>query len=102
MQNTRGFALEATLFTMLLISVLIASAFAGVVTVTRTANMDYRNSRVSYAAEAGADAIMAQLADMLQDGTLADSELAAISAPTLQGFTFGSIQVTKIGGVAVL
>ena len=51
MQNTRGFALEATLFTMLLISVLIASAFAGVVTVTRTTNMDYRNSRVSYAAE---------------------------------------------------
>jgi len=101
MQNTRGFALEATLFTMLLISVLIASAFAGVVTVTRTTNMDYRNSRVSYAAEAGADAIMAQLADMLEDGTLADSELAAISAPTLQGFTFGSIQVTKLGGVAV-
>jgi hypothetical protein len=101
MDNNRGFALEATLFTMLLISVLIASAFAGVVSVTRTSNMDYRNSRVSYAAEAGADAIMAQLADALEDGALDDSELAAVTAPTLNGFTFGNVQVTKQGGVQV-
>lgn len=99
--NTRGFALEATLFTMLLISVLIVAAMTGAATVTRTANMDYRNSRVQYAAEAGADAIMAQLADALEDGALDDDELDAVTAPTVEGFTFSEVEVTRIGGVAV-
>ncbi len=101
MNNTRGFALEATLFTMLLIAALIATAFTGVVTVTRTANVDYRNSRVAYAAEAGADAIMAQVADALEDGALSDDELSGVVLPELEGFTYEAVTATKIGGVGV-
>jgi hypothetical protein len=101
MNNTRGFALEATLFTMLLIAALIATAFTGVVTVMRTANVDYRNSRVAYAAEAGADAIMAQVADALEDGALSEDELTSVAMPELEGFTYERVSASKVGGVGV-
>lgn len=97
--NSAGFALESTLLIMLLISVLVVAAFAGVVTTVRTANFDYRNSRVFYAAEAGAEAIMAQLDVALKDGQITDAELAALSAPTLPGFGFDSFQTRKVGGI---
>ena len=67
--NTKGFALEASLFVLLLVAVLVADSVTGVVGTTRTAGMDYRAARVTYAAEAGADPIMAQLDVALQDGT---------------------------------
>ncbi len=67
--NTKGFALEASLFVLLLVAVLVAVSVTGVVGATRTAGMDYRGTRVTYAAEAGADAIVAQLDVALQDGT---------------------------------
>jgi hypothetical protein len=57
--NTKGFALEASLFVLLLVAVLVADSVTGVVGTTRTAGMDYRGARVTYAAEAGADPIMA-------------------------------------------
>ncbi len=76
-------------------------AVTGVVTATRTANLDYRYSQVNYAAEAGADAIMAQLEDALEDGNISDAELAAITPPTLTGFTYGAITANRIGGVQV-
>jgi type II secretory pathway pseudopilin PulG len=44
--DRRGFALEATLMVMLLISVLLAAAVLGAMTTTRTSNLDYRNTRV--------------------------------------------------------
>ena len=99
--NTKGFALEAALFVLLLIAVLVAVAVTGVVTVTKTASLDYRNARVSYAAEAGADAIMAQLENALQDGSLSDAELAAVVPPSIPGFNYDAITVTRQGGVNV-
>jgi hypothetical protein len=101
MRNRDGFALEATLLVMVLMSVLMLSAYTGAATVTRSAHLDYRASRVNYAAEAGADAIMAQLADALEDGYLSDEELYAVTPPSLEGFTFSTIQATKIGDVEV-
>ena len=101
MRNRDGFALEATILVLVLMSVLMVSAFTGAATATRSAYLDYRASRVSYAAEAGADAIMAQLADALEDGYVDDSELSGVTAPSIAGFTFSTFNATKIGGVEV-
>ena len=101
MKKRDGFALEATLFVLVLMSVLMLSSYTGAAMATRSANLDYRTSRVSYAAEAGADAIMAQLADALEDGYLSDEELYGVTAPSMEGFTFKDIFVQKIGGVVV-
>ncbi len=101
MKKRNGFALEATLFVLVLMSVLMLSSYTGAAMATRAANLDYRTSRVSYAAEAGADAIMAQVADALEDGYISDEELSAITPPTVEGFTFSSILAEKIGDVVV-
>jgi hypothetical protein len=98
-RSQQGFTLEATLLIMLLISVLVTIAFAGVLTTVRTANLDYRNSRVFYASEGGAEDIMAQLSDALQDGALSDAELAALKPPVVPGFTVDSFATRKLGGV---
>ena len=42
--SRRGFALEATMFVLLLLAVLCVFAVSGVTTTTRTANYDYRNT----------------------------------------------------------
>ncbi|MGH7646251.1 MAG: hypothetical protein ACREMR_11770 [Gemmatimonadales bacterium] len=91
--------MESTLIVLLLMSSLAVIAFAGAVTNIRTTNIDYRNARVSYAAEAGADAIMAQLFDAQQDGYLSDAELAALTPPTVPGFTVDSFKASKLGGI---
>ncbi|MGH7674544.1 MAG: hypothetical protein ACREMV_04660, partial [Gemmatimonadales bacterium] len=51
--NRRGFTLEATLVVLLLMSTLAVIAFGGVVSGIRTTNTDYRNARVTSAAEGG-------------------------------------------------
>ncbi len=99
MNDRRGFALESTLIVLLLMSTLAVIAFAGAVTNIRTTNIDYRNARVGYASEAGAEAIMAQIDVQLQDGVLTDAELAAMTAPSIPGFTVDSFTATKVGGI---
>jgi hypothetical protein len=93
--DRRGFALEATLMVMLLISVLLAAAVLGAMTTTRTSNLDYRNTRVS--AEAATEAVMGQLGIFMEDGYLSDEELTALYPPDLDGFSFDSFSVTKTG-----
>jgi hypothetical protein len=92
-------ALEATVLVMILLAAVLGAAFSGAVMITRTANADYRNARVFYAAEAGAEDVIAQLADFLEDGAIADSELGAIVTPTLAGFSFPTPAATRVGGV---
>jgi len=99
-QNEHGMALEATVLVMILLAAVLGAAFSGVVMVTRTANSDYRSARVFYAAEGGAEDVIAQLADFLEDGAISDSELGAIVAPSLAGFTFPPPVATRVGGVA--
>ena len=81
--NRQGFALEATLFVLLLLAVLCVFAVSGVTTTTRTANYDYRNTRTAYAAEAASDDIMQQLSGMVDDGFISQSRarLAARDRP---------------------
>ncbi len=95
--NRNGFALESSLFLMLLIAVLVAVSVSGIVPVVRTADADYRNTRVTYAAEAGAEAIMAQLTLAMEDGVLTDAELNAMVPPTIPGFTYDALTATRMG-----
>ncbi|MCU0619856.1 MAG: hypothetical protein MUF40_08250, partial [Gemmatimonadaceae bacterium] len=83
-----GFALEATLLLLVLFGALVGAAVAGVTTFVRTAGFDARAARATYAAEGGADQIMAQLDAAMQDGAISNAELDALSAPELDGFRF--------------
>lgn len=87
LQNRRGFALEASLVLLVLIAALIGAAVLGSIMVQRSAGVDYRGSRVNYAAEAAADNAMAQLETAMSDGIITSAELAALTPPTLTGFT---------------
>lgn len=99
--DRRGFALESTLVVLLVMSALAVIAFAGVISAIRTTNIDYRNTRVSYAAEAGAEAVMAQVYDNLHDGQLTGAELAALTPPVIPGFTVDSFKASKVGPVTI-
>jgi hypothetical protein len=92
-----GFALEATLLMMVLLAAVVGAAVGASVMLQRSARTDALGTRVQYAAEAGADAVMAQLQTALQDGIISDAELAAISAPTLTGFTYARVDATRVG-----
>ena len=85
--DRRGFALEATLILLVLMASLAAAAVMGAAMVQRNAGVDYRGTRVNYAAEAGADNVMAQLETAMIDGLITDPELAALTPPILPGFT---------------
>ena len=95
--DRRGFALEATLIVLVLISVLVGASVASYVMVQRSGGVDYRGTRVAYAAEAGADAVMSQLAQNMTDGILSSADLASITLPSLSGFTFATPTVTTVG-----
>jgi hypothetical protein len=92
----RGFTLEATLIFLVLLTALIGTGVATMVMVQRSAGIDYRGSRVTYAVEAGADHVMSQLATHISDGIITDPELAAITAPTIPGFTFAAPTARRI------
>jgi hypothetical protein len=98
LHNRRGFALEATLFVLLLLAVLCVFAVSGVTTTTRTANYDYRNTRSTYAAEAASDDIMQQLSGMVDDGFISQVELDSLARPTVPGFSIPTMTVVPNGG----
>src|SRR5690606_19343336 len=85
----------ATLIVLVLVGILVAFAASWVVTMTRSAATDYRGSRVSYAAEAGADAVMAQLELAMEDGVISNGELSGLTLPILDGFTFEDMEVNR-------
>ena len=84
--DRRGFALEATLILMILLAMLIGAGVAATMMVQRSAGVDYRGARVTYAAESGADHVMSQLEADIQDGAVTDPELAALTPPAIAGF----------------
>lgn len=96
--DQRGFALESTLIMMVLLLALVGAAVATTVMIQKTSNVEYRAGRVQYAAEAAADAVMDQLQTATQDGLLTDAELAALTAPSVPGFTYSAINATRVGG----
>ena len=96
--NRQGFALEATLFVLLLLAVLCVFAVSGVTTTTRTANYDYRNTRTAYAAEAASDDIMQQLSTKVADGFISQAELDSLTRPVVPGFSIPTMTVLPNGG----
>ena len=82
---------------LVLISVLVGASVASYVMVQRSGSVDYRGTRVTYAAEAGADAVISQLAQNMTDGILSSADLASITLPSLSGFTFATPTVTAVG-----
>lgn len=94
-RDRNGFALEGTIIVLVLVGALIGFAATWVVTITRGAATDYRGSRASYAAEAGADAVMAQLEVAMEDGVITAAELAGLTLPEMDGFTFEDMEVTR-------
>ncbi len=97
-RGRRGFALESTLIVLALLGVLTAVVLTWVITVTRASGVDYRLARVNHAAEAGADAIMAQLEVAMEDGVLTEDELDDLEAPELPGFIFTEAVAERAGG----
>ncbi len=89
----------ATLSVLTLLSVLVVSVFANAMASFRSGVTDMEKTRAYYAAEAGAESAMAQLALALEDAVIEDRELTAITPPTIEGFTFDSFSVVRSGGV---
>ena len=71
---------------MILLTVLIGAGVAATMMVQRSASVDYRGARVTYASESGADHVMSQLEADIQDGSISDPELAALTPPAITGF----------------
>ncbi len=94
-----GFALPAALAVLVLLSVLVVTVYANAMASFRSGTTDLGKTRTAFAAEAGAESAMAQLADALEDAVLEDQELVMITAPTMDGFTFDSFSITKVGDV---
>ena len=97
--SKQGFAMAATLGVLTLLSVLVISVFANAMASFRSGMTDLEKSRTYFAAEAAAESAMAQLALVLEDAVIEDQELSAITAPTIEGFTFEDFSVVREGGV---
>ena len=91
-----GFALEATVILLVLLTLLVGAAVAGAMMVSHGAAVDYRGSRATYTAESAADHVMAQLEADIQDGSISDAELAALTAPAITGFNL-TVHGARIG-----
>jgi hypothetical protein len=94
-----GFALPAALAVLILLSVLVVTVYANAMASFRSGTTDMGKARSHFAAEAGAESAMAQLAVMLEDAVLEDAELTTITTPTMTGFQFDSFSIVKVGTV---
>jgi hypothetical protein len=95
--DERGLALIATLLLLALVAVLTTTALTGAMNALRTSGSDYQDTRVFYAAEAGAEATLAQLKVALLDGYLSPDELTNMKPPDLNAVDFDSFAVNKVG-----
>jgi hypothetical protein len=91
-----GFALEATLMLLILLTVLVSAGLAATMMVQRSAGVDYRGARATYAAESGADHVMSQLEGDVQDGAISDAELAGLTPPAIAGFDL-TVRGARVG-----
>jgi hypothetical protein len=98
-RERRGFALESVLMLLVMFSVIILAGLSAVTSLSRSSNSDYRASRVSYAAEGGADDIMSQLDAAMQDGIINNADIASLETPELPGYRF--TQQTQTVGLPV-
>jgi hypothetical protein len=81
---------------LVLLAALMGAAALGSVMVQRSSGADYRTAKATYAAEAGADHVMAQLNADVRDGVITDAELAALTAPTIPDFGL-TVNAVRVG-----
>jgi hypothetical protein len=91
----------ATLLILAIIGIIVAAASRATLTSVRTSGLDYHEARVFYAAEAAAEAALAHLELALHDGHLGDDELTDITPPVLEGFSYDSFAVERVGVATV-
>lgn len=84
---------------LLLLSVLVVAAYANAMAAFRSGTTDLGKTRSYYAAEAGAESAMAQLAGALDDAGAPGPRAEQITAPTMANFVFDSFSVVRVGGV---
>jgi len=104
MRNEKGLALVATILTLGLLSVLMVFAVQAAILSARAQTFDRQAHRVALAAEAGAEAALAQIEVALEDGALDSAEAASIRPPTdpaFEVFDYDSFTVRPVGGVTV-
>ncbi len=100
-RGEEGFALVVTIIVLVLMASLVAAAITTSMSSMRSTSADYRNARAFYAAEAAAEAIMADVEVALQDGNISDDEIAAIFPPPITGFDFTGFKVEKVDTVRI-
>ena len=91
-----------TLLVMVLLGAITAATMVTVLSSTRTANSDYRETRAFYAAEAAGEAALAQLKLAVQDGVITDAEIAAITPPSLEDFDFSGFDIQRTSSAQVV
>ncbi len=97
-RDESGIALIATLIVLVLLAALTAAIAFSTVTSVRATGAAYHESRAFYAAEAGAEHAMAQLALRLKDGSLSDDDLASLNPPSVMtGFSYPYYGASKVG-----
>lgn len=104
MRNEKGLALVATLMTLVLLAGLLVVAMQGAILTTKTQTLDHQNVQVGLAAEAGAEAALAQIEVALEDGALDSTEAWNIRPPTdpaFASFSYDSFTVRPVGGIVV-
>jgi hypothetical protein len=92
-----GLALITTIIVLAVVGTVVAAMVTAVMASVRTSALEYHEGRAFYAAEAGGEVALAQIKLALQDGLLEDAELAAVQAPTMEGFNYDSFSVMKKG-----
>jgi hypothetical protein len=92
-----GLALITTIMVLAIVGTIVSAMVTVVMASVRTASLEYHEGRAFYAAEAGAEAALAQIKLALHDGYLEDSELLGTVPPTLEGFAYDSFNVRRIG-----
>ncbi|HSG82107.1 MAG TPA: hypothetical protein VLC48_07650 [Gemmatimonadota bacterium] len=92
-----GLALITTIMVLTVVGTIVAAMTTVVMASLRTAGLEYHEGRAFYAAEAGAEAALAQIKLALHDGYLEDAELLGTLPPTLDGFAYDSFTVQKVG-----
>ncbi len=101
MPDRQGVALAAAIMVLALVGLISAVLLSGMITSLRTSLSDLQQARTFYAAEAAAELALAQIEELLRDGALSDADLASITPPTLEPFSFDGFEVSGLNTVRV-
>ncbi len=79
-----------------MMGILTAAILSGAMSSIGATRAEYQSARTFYAAEASAEAALAQLVELLRDGSLDEEDLATITPPPLSGFNLDGFSIELI------